>query len=335
MKRIGRHATPLEEREYSSSDYVHCRRTILEVKNEKKYRITGEFLCEYGISNEWLCFYAPDGREREDKGFFFPNDWNIVNLSLGESYGASVCCGYESPRSFRLDFEVDVFDLYGEHLFTWEPGEAGLRDLESVELNNADVASYPGWALLEWNEEELLDCEIRNDDFVFRTEKEGREQHLPRILPLGRMAGGLNTSGLLEMIRKSAEPGVRLAGVILLSEAEALRSLYSEAEDPAVREKAAKRLALYETLGYFPPDACEISKLSEEEEYGGYGCLYGLKDYSMTEAAIHALTHPSYTTRTDWMEAVNDYELAAYIHRYDEEEWPRDFAAKLMTRLNG
>ena len=334
MKRIGRHATPLEEREYSSSDYVHCRRTILEVKNEQNDRITGEFLCEYGITREWLCFYDSAGYEWESCRYSFPKEWSIVNLSLGRSYGASVSCGYESHSSSQRDFMVDFFEN-SRHLFTWEPREAGLHDLGGVELNNADVASYPGWALLEWDEDDLFDCESRNDDFVFRTEKEGREQHLPRLLPLGRMAGELNTSGLLEMIRKSAEPGVRLAGVILLSDPEALRSLCSEAEDPAVREKAAKRLALYETLGYFPPDACEMSQLSEEEEYGGYGYMYGGDDFSTTQAAIHALTHPSYMNRADWLMEVNDFELAAYISRHDKEEWTRISAAKLMARLNG
>ena len=295
------------------------------------------FLCEYGTTREWLCFYDSAGYEWESCRYSFPTDWSIVNLSLGDSYGASVSCGYESHSSSQRDFMVDFFEN-SRHLFTWEPREAGLRDLESVELNNADVASYPGWAFLEWDEQELLDCESRNDDFVFRTEKEGREQHLPRLLPLGRMAGELNTSGLLEMIRKSAEPGVRLAGVILLSEAAALRFLCSEAEDPAVREKAAERLALYETLGYFPPDACEISRLSEKEEYGGYGYWADYmcgKEFSTTEAAIHALTYPRSTTRADWLDAVNDYELAAYISRYDEDEWTRNSAEYLMARLNG
>ena len=133
---------------------------------------------------------------------------------------------------------VDFFED-SSHLFTWKPREAGLRDLGGVELNNADVASYPGWALLEWDEEELFDCESRNDDFIFRTEKGGRLQHLPRLLPNGRIAVKLDTSSLFEMIRKSAEPGVRLVGAILLFDPEALRSLCDETGDSAVCAKAA------------------------------------------------------------------------------------------------
>lgn len=334
MKRIRCHATNLEEREYSSSDYKHNRRTILEVKNEHNDRITGEFLCEYGITKEWLCFYDSADYEWESCRYGFPKEWSIVNLSLGRSYGASVSCGYESYLSSQRDFMADFFENR-YHLFTWVPREAGFRDLGCVELRNADVASYPGWALLEWDEENLFDCESRNDDVVFRTEKGGRLRHLPRLLPFGRMAVKLDTAGLLEMIRKSAEPGVRLAGVILLSDPEALRSLCGETGDPAVRAKAAERLALYETLGFFPPDACELSQLSEEEEYGGYGYMYGGDTFSMTQAAIHVLTHPSYMNRTDWLKEVNDFELAAYISRHDEIEWTRISAAELLVRLNG
>ena len=81
--------------------------------------------------------------------------------------------------------------------------------------------------------------------------------------------------------------------------------------------EGSERLALYETRGYFPPDACEISQLSEEEEYGGYVYMYSGDEFSTTQAAIHALTHPCYMNRADWLKEVNDFELAAYINHDD------------------
>lgn len=335
MKRTGCHATKLEEREYSSSDYVHYRKTILEVGNEYGYRITGEYLCEYGSTKEWLCFHSLSGREWFNRSKFpFPNEWSIVNLSLGERYGASVCSGYENRLDSNRSFAVDFFNNGFFHLGTWKPRKTALRDLGSVELNNADVASFPGWVLLEWDKEDLLDCKTNDTDFTFRIENRSELMHLPRLLPIGRMIITLDTPGLLELIRKSTNPGVRLAGVILLSDPEALRSLCDKSDEPAVNAKAAERLALYETLGYFPPDACELSQLSEKDEYGHNSYMYDDDELFTTQSAIHALTHPNSEIHFDWLYKIKDYELAAYISRHDEDEWTRINAAELMEKLH-
>lgn len=333
MKRIGCHATKLERREYSSSDYKSYLQTIYEVRNESGKRITTEYKCEYGITNEWLCFYSSDGREWSSR-YYFPNEWSVVNLSLSDEYGASVCCGFENRRSSHRTFRVDLFWL-SRHKLTWEPQKAGLRDLGRVKLNNADVASYPGWMLLEWEEEGLFDCEPCGADFAFRTEKDGRLLYLPRLLPIGRLSVQLDRQGLLEMIRKSADPEVRLAGVILLSDPDALRSLCDGAEDPLVREKAAERLALYEKLGYFPPDACELSQLSEENEYGGFDFMFADEPPTTTQSVIHVLTHPNPGMHKDWMYDINDFGLAEYVSLHDEDEDTRRYAANQLGKLHG
>lgn len=318
MKQIGCHATKLEEREYSNSDYKSYRKTVFEVKNEAGERITGEFKCAYGCSCEWLQFYDPNGYEWESKRYFLPDEWSIVNLSLGRNYGASVSCGYENQRSDHLDFRVDLFMGF-VHLYTWEPYKAARRMPGHVELKNADVASYPGWVQLEWDEEDLFDCETVETDFAFRTKKGGELLHLPCLMPIGRMIMHPDSSGLFELINKSVNPGVRLAAVILLSDPELLRSLCDGADDPAVREKAAERLNLYEKLGYFPPDACELSQLLEEDDYGSIGLLI-CGEYTPTQVAIHALSNPHSYVREEAMKVAEDLELAEYIRLHDESK---------------
>lgn len=321
MKRIGSRAFHAEERRYSSSDYESFRQTILEVKNTNGYRITGEYLCAYGETREWLCFYDRFGHEEESHRYSFAANWIIEALSLGDltyggMYGAAVVSGSDSLAGER-EFKV-VFFNDGCCIGAWNSGEAVFRDLSDVELNNVDVASYPGWALLEWNEEDLFDTEICGADFIFRTVKDGKLKHLPRLLPIGQMVRKPDTDGLLELIRKSAEPGVCLAGVILLSDPEALRSLCDQAFDPAVREKAAERLGLYETLGYFPPDACEFELLSEKEAYCDPGRLV-CGEYSPKQTAIFALSHISSYIRDAAAEALDDQTLTVYLSRHDAD----------------